>query len=74
MPFDEKKWNTVARQSDVGGVALYAAAAVFYMQRAIIALKNGENIDEDMAKADEAKEQLDKAFRELTGWVPPDGE
>lgn len=73
MPFDQKTWQTLAKQGDVAGLALYTSIAIRNLNLAILAMQVGEDPSEHSKEALEMANELTKMYRDLSGYVP-DGE
>lgn len=73
MPFDKKKWNQLATQGDVAGIAINTTVALYAVQRALRNLQDGQSPEDALQEITKSIDSLDRIFTELTGYTS-DGE
>lgn len=73
MPFDTKKWNSLAKQGDVAGIAIYTSLAIRNLNLALRAIRANDDPEEYLADASKMADELWAIYRDMTGYQP-DGE
>lgn len=74
MPFDEAKWGALAKQHQVGSVALDAALALIQVRRALEKIASQANVDisPELEKLRAQQRELHQYFKEMTGYTDDD--
>lgn len=68
MPFDDAKYFANATRGQVGGLAIKLGVILGHISSALQNLSKDQPIDDQLAELQNATEELNSMFDELTGW------